>query len=296
MLPLLVAVATQAAETPTLSQTEATACRQAPPKPNARPDLWGSQDALIANCIAQLPERAADRPNVYTVAIAPLGIQTLFAREAKTALQKLAAKYGGTARRGVLLSNGAEDLMQVPLATQQNITRVFGVIGGRMQASPNDVLIVYLTSHGGPDAALQSALPGNLPILAVTADSLAAALEQAGIRRRIIIISACFAGSWIPKLASDDTIVIAAARADRTSFGCDDSRPLTYFGEAFLTGPLSSGASLAEAFESSRRTVTQWELAQKVTPSEPQMFVGKNMQKLWRDGVKAVPKKVAVRR
>lgn len=196
----------------------------------------------------------------------------------------------------MLLSNGVEDLMQVPLATQQNVAQVFGVIGGRMQQSPNDLLVVYLTSHGGPDAALQSALPGNLPILAITADSLAAALEQAGIRRRIIIISACFAGSWIPRLASDDTIVIAAARADRTSFGCDDSRPLTYFGEAFLTGPLGEGASLADAFESARKTVGQWETAQKLTPSEPQMFVGRNMQKLWLDGTKAAAKKVAVRR
>jgi len=252
-----------------------------PVRANPGADLWSAQEQLVGKSVEQLPARVPDRPNIYAVAIAPLGTQTLFSREAKTALQAFATNYGGTATGGILLSNFTADLMKVPLATQGNIEQVLVEIGKRTEAAPDDVLLVYLTSHGGRDAALQSALPGNLPILAISAESMAAALEQAHVRRRVIIISACFAGSWIPHLANDDTIIITAAAADRTSFGCADDRPLTYFGEAFLTGPFSRGASLADSFEATKKTVTQWEQEQKLLFSLPQAYIGKNMQAFW---------------
>ncbi len=284
---------------PQLSAREA----MPPVRPSVDGGLWGSQEGLVTQSIAQLPAPATDHPNVYAVAIAPLGTQTLFSREAKTALQVLAANYGGTAKGGILLSNLTADQKQAPLATQQNVALVLDLIGRKAQAAPDDVVIVYLTSHGGRDAALASAIPRSLPILAISADSMATALDDAHIRRRVVIISACFAGSWIPRLANDDTIVIAAAAADRTSFGCADDRPLTYFGEAFLTGPFSQGASLEASFESARKTVTQWEEAEKLLPSLPQVYVGKNMEVFWRTALKPMPKpklaeskKVAARR
>lgn len=254
-------------------------------------DLWEVQNRLVGKTIAALPPHSGTAPNVYTVAIAPLGTQTLFSREAHAALDRLAANYGGPATSGILLSNGAADLMQVPLATQDNIAQVLAAIGERTHAAPDDVLIVYLTSHGRQDAMLSSALPGNLPILAISAESMAAALDAARVKRRVIIISACFAGSWIPRLANDDTIIMTAASADRTSFGCADDRPLTYFGDAFLNGPLSKGASLEQSFEGARKTVTQWEQEQKLPNSLPQVYIGKNMLAFWQ----AMPKKLATR-
>jgi hypothetical protein len=243
--------------------------------------IWDAQPVLINKCLALVPARAENHPNIYTVAISPHGTQNLFSREARLALQRLGANYGGTAQRGVLLSNAPVDYTLVPLATTDNMTQVLSAIGRRTQASPDDILIVYLVSHGGPDAALQSALPGNIPIIAVSANTLAEALERSNIRRRVIIISACFSGSWIPRLANDDTIIMTAAAADRTSFGCAEDRPLTYFGDAFLNGPFSRGASLAESFEGARKTVTKWEQDEKLLNSEPKFFVGKNMQAFW---------------
>jgi hypothetical protein len=269
-----------AAQTQALASPDIPLCAPAP-HPNARIDVWGVQEALIGQCMALLPARAADRPNIYAVAINPHGRQFLFSREAKTALQRFATNYGGTAKGGILLSNSAADMLQVPLATQQNVAQVMSEIGQRTQASPDDVLMVYLTSHGGPNAALESGLPGNIPILAISAESLASALADANVRRRVIVISACFAGSWIPSLANDDTIIITAAAADRTSFGCAEDRPLTYFGEAFLNGPLRRGASLATSFEAAKKMVAQWEQEQKFTLSLPQAYIGKNMQQFW---------------
>ncbi|MBO9576758.1 MAG: caspase family protein [Sphingobium sp.] len=178
LLPL--AVLAQAGSPPSTTpiSPDTASCAAAQPYLSIRgAAIWDAQPGLISKCLALIPARAADHPNIYTVAISPHGTQNLFSREARLALQRLAANYGGTAQRGVLLSNAPIDYTLVPLATRDNILQVLGALGQRANASPNDVLIVYLVSHGSSDAALQSALPGNVPIIAVSADTLADALE-----------------------------------------------------------------------------------------------------------------------
>jgi hypothetical protein len=252
---------------------------------NAMPDipadrLWGVQQELVDKAVNGLPSRSSGRSNVYAIAVAADGTQQLFSREARLALQVAAARFGGDYRGGVLLSNGVADILHSPLATQANIAAAARGVGGRIDPSA-DVAFVYLASHGSPDAELATDLPSFDDLSPISSASVNEALARAGIRRRVIIVSACFAGSWIPALANDDTIVIAAARKDRTSFGCDDTRRLTYFGQALLEGPLGRGASLRDAFEEARKTVRGWEARDNLTPSEPQAYVGGHMQALW---------------
>lgn len=242
--------------------------------------LWQAQRGLMTAELDALQPRVAGRTNVYAVAVAGQGSQQLFSREAQLALRVAAERFGGDYRGGVLLSNGMADLMSHPLATQDTVAAAIGGIGGKIDPA-RDLLVVYLTSHGSPDAWITTSLPSQATFPPISSTSLAAALAQGGIKRRVVIISACFSASWIPALASDDTIVITAAARDRTSFGCDDRRRLTYFGEAFLEGPLARGASLREAFETARGTVTRWETAEQFVPSMPQASVGRNLQALW---------------
>ena len=88
------------------------------------------------------------------------------------------------------------------------------------------------------------------------------------------MISACYAGAGIPALKDDHTIVIAAAAADRTSFGCSNDRSLTYFGEAFYRDALPKSASIREAFEAAKREIEKRESAEKITESHPTAFFG----------------------
>ena len=67
----------------------------------------------------------------------------------------------------------------------------------------------------------------------------APALDEAGIQRRVVVVSACYSGGFVPALADARTLVITAARHDRPSFGCGVSSRITYFGEAFLAGALN---------------------------------------------------------
>ena len=58
------------------------------------------------------------------------------------------------------------------------------------------------------------------------------ALDAAGIRHRVIAISACYSGGWIEPLATEDSLVMTAADAEHTSYGCGHRSELTFFGRA----------------------------------------------------------------
>lgn len=242
--------------------------------------VWQSQPALVTQAVGALQPAIAGHANVYAIALAGQGSQRLFSREARLALQVAAARYGADYRGGVLLSNVYTDMSQAPLATQRNFTQSAAGIGRAVDPA-RDLAFIYLVSHGAPEAELATSLANMDELPRISAASVARALAASTIKRRVIIISACFSASWIPALQNDDTIIITAAAANRTSFGCDDSRELTFFGEAFLKGPLARGGSLREAFEAARAAVAGWEAAGHLTPSDPQAFIGRNMTALW---------------
>jgi hypothetical protein len=242
--------------------------------------LWGAQPALVQKEIAGLQPRSPTAFNVYSVAVAGSGVQALFSREAHEALRVGALHFGTRNRGGALLSNGAVDLMTVPLATRDNIAAIAKGVSDKVDPQ-QDLLFLYLTSHGSRTAELSSDLPDYQPVQPISAASTAEALRKAGAFRRVIVVSACFAGTWIPALATDDTIIITAAAKDRTSFGCDDSRRFTLFGEAFLGSLARKGVSLRDAFEDAKRKISAEEAKEKVTPSLPQVYVGRNMEEVW---------------
>lgn len=242
--------------------------------------LWSAQPQLVKQSIdAVAPLRAAGQDAIL-VTVGASGSQDLFGREARTARTVLGQALGST-NRSILLANDKASLNRAPLATNTNLDAVLTGVARKLSGS-NGLVVLYLTSHGSKDAELTTNLPDYSRLDAIGARRLAESLDRAGIRRRIVIVSACYAGSWIKPLASDDTIVIAAARADRTSFGCSDDRQLTYFGEALLTRKLAQGASLADSFDDARRAVTKWEREIDARHSEPQAFVGRNMVDRWK--------------
>jgi hypothetical protein len=142
-----------------------------------------------------------------------------------------------------------------------------------------DILFLSLSSHGS-DEPLLSVSNGILPLEQVTGDNLASALRDSGIKWRVIVISACHAGAFIAPLKDADTVVITAAAADRTSFGCSDDRDLTYFGEAFYRDALPRAKSLQDAFALTRSAIAAREQVEKVTASDPQAYFGARIEQL----------------
>jgi hypothetical protein len=150
-----------------------------------------------------------------------------------------------------------------------------------------DVLLLFLTSHGSRDHELVVDLPP-LPLRQIDPRDLKDALDRSGIRWRVIVVSACFSGGFVDELRTPQTLVITAARADRTSFGCGADSEITYFGRAFLTEALNQTTDFRAAYAIAARRVREWEQADDETPSLPQLWVGDRIEaKLaqWRAGV-----------
>ena len=141
----------------------------------------------------------------------------------------------------------------------------------------NDVLVLFLTSHGSQEGL--EVQNGSLPLAQLGPSDLREALDDAGIRWRVIVVSACYAGVFIDELKSDTTAVITAADAGHSSFGCEDDRDLTWFGEAFLKDSLPASASLEDAFHKAAGLINEREDAGHRVHSNPQLFVGPLIRK-----------------
>ena len=142
-----------------------------------------------------------------------------------------------------------------------------------------DVLFLALSSHGDVYTLIVS--HGALMLQDLAAADLAAALKESGIKWRVIVISACHAGSFIDELRNPNTIVITASAADKTSFGCSDERFLTYFGEAFYRDALPGAKSLRDAFETAKAAdIGAREKREDIEEaSDPQAFFGEAIER-----------------
>jgi hypothetical protein len=108
-------------------------------------------------------------------------------------------------------------------------------------------------------------------------------LAAAGIRNRVVIVSACFSGAFIAPLMDDNTIVLTAAAPDRSSFGCQAQRDWTFFGDAYFNQALRDNRSMVDAFDDAKVLIERWEREQNLTPpSNPQRYVGSHAAELLR--------------
>jgi hypothetical protein len=141
----------------------------------------------------------------------------------------------------------------------------------------NGVLFLILTSHGSPAGLAVKA--GRLT-QTLTPYKLADMLAWTGVRHKVVVISACYSGVFIPRLANPNTLVITAADGNHQSFGCRDKAQWTYFGDAFFNIALRQAKSLMDAFVIARALVQKRELHEHIEPSNPLMAGGANVQPL----------------
>ena len=245
-------------------------------------DYWADRAQSESLMYAQ-PERidaavrALQRPDdlpaaAFFVGFAGQGEQRVFAGEIALARQVVGAKFG-SAQRSVLLVNDRRDLQTLPLANPTALRYALDGIAARMRLD-SDVLFLSLSSHGSKDGEI-AVSNGMLALNDLSVDDLATALRESQIKWKVIVVSACYAGKFIDPLRDDNTIIIAAAAADRTSFGCSDDRDLTYFGEAFYRDALPAASDLKAAFQKASAEIATRERAEGKTASKPQAHFGR---------------------
>ena len=217
------------------------------------------------------PVRAVENGHkVGVVSFGLFGDQGVFRREATGAAQVVASRFatGPVDVQYNVRTGGA--------ATVDGLAKSLQAEARRLDAD-NDVLFVILTSHGSPDGLAVKA--GRL-MQTLTPSELAGMLARTGVRHKVVVISACYSGVFVRRLASPDLLVITAADARHSSFGCEDRARWTYFGDAFFNVALRHATSLKDAFALARTQVRKRELREHFEPSNPQMAGGANVEPL----------------
>jgi tetratricopeptide (TPR) repeat protein len=217
---------------------------------------------------------AESKAEARVVAFGLFGDQSVFASEAKGAAQIVASHFGSSP---VIVRANTKSREEV---TSETIAATLQSTAKEMNVE-HDILFVILTSHGSP-AGLAVKTPSRQEILSPL--DLFTMLDRTQVRHRIVVISACYSGVFIPPLADPDTLVITAADANHPSFGCRNGNAWTYFGDAFFNTALRRTADLRDAFALASTVVRKRELQGRLDPSNPQIAGGENIERILKGG------------
>jgi Peptidase C13 family len=240
-----------------------------------KPPSAQAQRQTLQTDVARMAQGDSATGDVYFVGFAGFGEQKVFRKEAELAQQVFGTRFA-TTNRSLLLVNDIHDRRTYPLATFDNLRAAVAAIGHRMHRD-RDSLVLMLTSHGNDEDGI-AVTNGKMPEDALSPEDVRQILDEAHIRWRIVVVSACYSGIFIPVLKDDSTLVMTAADSRHSSFGCDDSRDLTYFGEALLKDSLPHACSLTAAYDDMARIIHRRETDEGEIHSNPKLFVGARMQ------------------
>jgi len=237
--------------------------------------VYYRQQELMGEISDQLRNGVLGVSDLYLITFASYGYQEVFKKEIEYVKEKVTDRYQSQGKTIELL-NHHSTVDTVPLANAPNLQRAVQEVGKKM-SQEEDVLMMYLTSHGSKNAELDADM-WKIEPNPINAIALRQILDSAKIKWRIIIISACYSGGFIEYLKDEYTVVITASSAENTSFGCSNDRELTYFGEAMFDHAWSQSRSFLETFEIAKKWVTEKEISEDKTPSDPQIFIGGKMK------------------
>lgn len=234
-----------------------------------------NQGRLLDQALAAVPPSTA-AIELYSLVLAGDGKQSVFMREADYVTGMLASRFGAIGQ--VTLANHRDHLADRLMASRETLSRSVQTLAAR--SGPEDLVFIYLTSHGTSEHELVLDQPrlqlGDLP-----ADELAAVLAPLNGRDKVVVISACYSGGFIPALKDEKTLVMTASRADRVSFGCSEEADFTYFGDALFAQALNQTDDLQQAFELASRHVAEREIADNYEASQPQIWAPKGVLAHW---------------
>jgi hypothetical protein len=224
--------------------------------------------------------------DAYVLSIA-LDSDPVFGREAREAAAVLQRRYAAAGRTIVLAGSDGSAPSRLPGGTPATLAASLARVAELMDRN-EDVLILYTTSHGAGFGLYYNDADSGYG--AISPNRLALILDELGIANRMLIISACYSGIFVPRLQAAKTVIVTAAAADRTSFGCAADNDWTYFGDAMINRALRKPQPLAAAFAETVGLVSTWEAQAAVAPSNPQLSVGAEVSS-WLDPLeRRIPK------
>ena len=236
----------------------------------SREEVIYAQPALLDQSLARMERQRPGVVDLYFVGVAGYAAEDVFMKEVNV-LDALFRQRFDAQGRSIKLVNNPQTVAQVPVASATALARTLEHLG-RVMDRDEDVLFLYLTSHGSEEHRLSMEF-WPLQLNDVDPQTLRQMLDRAGIRWRVVAISACYSGGFIEALRDERTLVITAAEASRQSFGCGTESDFTYFGRAYDEA-LRDTYSFMQAFERARARIAEREKAEALLPSNPQVYAG----------------------
>lgn len=238
-------------------------------------EVFHLQGRLLDGRLAALEPERPGVEDLYFVGVAADSGQDTFYAEIASIKELLDERFD-TAGRSVALVNNSASLTEQPIATVSNLGATLAYLGNTIDTE-EDIVLLHIATHGSSDYRLAFDLPP-LELDQLTPSALARMLADSGIKWKVIVISACFSGGFVEPLKDDNTLVITAADAFHSSFGCNYDSDYTWFSEALYDEALRETFSFAEAFDAAKKTVSARERAEGFPPSNPQIAMGNAMR------------------
>lgn len=255
---------------------------------NRSPEWLLAEQRRMTAALATLQPQRKGTVDAYVVSIG-LDSDPIFGREAREAGKVLARRYDAAGRTIVLAGSEGSGPSQLPNGSPEHLAVALARIAELMDKN-EDVLVLYTAGHGlNLGLAYHDADQG---YGIIGPQRLARMLDELEIRNRLLILSACYSGVFVPALANPTTALFTAASSDRTSFGCAADRDWTFYGDAMINQALRKPQPLAAAAREATALITKWELMGKVEPSRPQTSIG-NATAAWLNALEARMPKTA---
>lgn len=238
--------------------------------------VYYSQSSLLDDSIENIIEGKIGDSDLFFIGYAGDAEEDVFMNEAKSA-QSVMDNYMNSFGRSMVLINNEKTVDTIPLANSHNLKISLDKIAKRMNLD-EDIMVLFLTSHGSKDHRLVTNFPP-FKLNDLDPDSINSALNAAGIKWRIIVISACYSGGFIKRLSDPYTLLVTAANSEQTSFGCGHNGQYTYFGEAYLENGLIQERSFIKAFYTAKEIINKKEKEENLESSDPQISIGSEIRK-----------------
>jgi Peptidase C13 family len=158
-----------------------------------------------------------------------------------------------------------------PFATTENIAEVLRKVSA--MARPQDKVVVLFSTHGNPNVLTVNISNQYHPH--VSPGVLNQWLADLRGKPTVLLLSACFSGSFLQPLSGPSRVILTAAAHNRSSFGCQFHSANTYFIDALFNKSDLRDQTLVDLMEQAKVSIDKTERDQKLSPpSLPQMFVG----------------------
>ena len=234
--------------------------------------VYAAQPGLLADQVTRLRPGEAGQVELFALLGAGYPHESVFRREVEAVAGLLAERFAA-ADRVLRLVNSDADTKTYPLLNRVNLAAGLAALAEVMDNE--DILFLFLTSHGHVD--LFSTQFPNVITRDLTPRDVARSLDKAGIGRAIIVVSACYSGSFAEALAGPERLVLTAADADSSSFGCNDKNQWTDWGRAFFDVALRETRDPRKAARMAQASVADSEARDGLEPSSPMILEGENM-------------------